>query len=296
MISFRASTFRRDTIARNSGIAAVLLAAAFLSACQTSGRTGILNNAASDTPVGSSVNIDSLTDVVNSNPADPSGYNVRGIAYAEAGRTRDALNDFGRAIELDPLFFQAYANRGLVLRNAGRLDEALADYNSALSVNPAYAAAYSGRGTVYVALGRADLALVDFDRAISLDAADARSYYNRGLIYQSQGQQELAIADFTRAISFQSRAPEPYFSRGEVYLARANFDAAYEDFFQTISLGINTAIAWTNLGLALEGQEDYETALTAYRNALVIDPNFAAAVAGEARVAALVPLITTVGL
>ena len=283
-------------MARNSGVAVALLAATFLSACQTGGGAGFANNSIPDTPVGSSVNIGSLTDVVNSNPSDPGAYNVRGIAYAEAGRTRDALNDFGRAIDLDPLFYQAYANRGLVLRNAGRLEEALADYNTALSVNPAYAVAYSGRGTLYVSLGRPDLALVDFDRAISLDAADARSYYNRGLIYQSQGQQELAIADFTRAISFQSRAPEPYFSRGEVYLVRANFDAAYDDFFQTITLGISTAVTWTNLGLALEGQGDYETALTAFRNALNIDPNFAGAVSGAARMAAMIPPATTAGL
>lgn len=275
---------------RNSRLPLAALAALFLAACQTAGVGGNTNTnllpEPSNPAVGSQVNLQSLTDVINRNPSDPSAYNVRGIAYAESGRTRDAIADFDRAISLDPSFFQAYANRALVLAGTGRFDEAIADYNRALQINPSYGIAYAGRGDVYRQLGQFAQALADFGQALSIDPADAQSYYDRGLIYQAQGQQELALADFSSAISFQPRVFEPYQARGELYLAQGNWDAAFEDFFQAISLGGNTAENWANLGIALENLDDLPTANTAYRNALVIDSNYPPAVAGAARTAA----------
>jgi tetratricopeptide (TPR) repeat protein len=276
---------------RGTNLAAAVMLAAALGACQTIGSSPAVNPVA-----GSQTNIQSLTDVIDNNPQDPNGYNIRGIAYYEAGRAREALSDFDRAIELDPQFYPAYANRGLVQRNQGRFSDALADYNRALQINPSYAIAYAGRGMTYQAQGQTELALADYNQALSLDPADARTYYSRGLIFKAQGRDELAIADFTSAISFQPRVYEPYYARGEVYLARGAYDSAFDDFFQAIQNGASTADAgtlaqaWTYLGQALEGQSDLETAYIAYSNALTIDPNYQAALAGQARTAAFAPV------
>ena len=67
----------------------------------------------------SQANIASLTAVVNQDPSDASGYNVRGTAYGKAGKYREAIADFDRAIEIDPRFARAYANRALVHRRNG---------------------------------------------------------------------------------------------------------------------------------------------------------------------------------
>jgi tetratricopeptide (TPR) repeat protein len=282
----------RRHLRRGTNAAAAVILAVALGACQTIGSSPATNPAA-----GSQTNIQSLTDVIDNNPQDPNGYNIRGIAYAEAGRTREALSDFDRAIELNPQFYQAYANRGLVERNQGRYSDALVDYNRALQINPNYAIAYAGRGLSYQAQGQTELALADFNQALSLDPADSRTYYSRGLIYKAQGQDELAIADFTSAISFQPRVYEPYYARGEVYLARGAYSSAFDDFFQVIQNVASTADAagtlaeaWTLLGQALEGQDDLETAYIAYSNALTIDPTYQAALAGQARTAAYAPV------
>ena len=279
-----ANTMQSRRYFRAAGLPAAMMMLAALAACQTTGPATPLPGA--NPAVGSDANLQSLSDVVGRNPLDPNAYNVRGIAYAEAGRSQEALADFGRAIELNPFFFQVYANRALVLMNLGRLDEALADFNRALQVNPGYASAYAGRGSVLQDMGRPDLALVDYNQALGLDPADALTYYNRGLIYQSQGQEELAISDFTSAISFEPRVSEPHAARGISYLVRRNYDAAFEDFFQAIQLGGGTAQSWTNLGLALEGQGDFVSAHTAFTNATRFDPNYQPARDGIARNAA----------
>ncbi|MBP0651874.1 tetratricopeptide repeat protein, partial [Mycobacterium tuberculosis] len=70
--------------------------------------------------LGAQANIASLTESLKANPGDASAHNVRGTAYARAGRPQEALADFNAAIQIDPSMHQAYANRALVQRQLGR--------------------------------------------------------------------------------------------------------------------------------------------------------------------------------
>src|SRR5689334_5631785 len=56
------------------------------------------------------VNIASLSDVVARNPNDPQAYNTRGAAYARVGRYREAIQDFDKAVQLNPNLAAAYTN------------------------------------------------------------------------------------------------------------------------------------------------------------------------------------------
>ena len=48
----------------------------------------------------------------------------------------DALQSFGRAIETDPAFADAYGNRATLLSEMGRPAEAVADFDRALELRP----------------------------------------------------------------------------------------------------------------------------------------------------------------
>ena len=112
----------RNTALRLAPLAA-LAAVLSLSACASSPTpTDVISI---DRTQGSQQNISSLTAVINANPSDPEGYNVRGAAYGKAGESRKALDDFNTALKLNPRFYQAYANRALVYRTINRNNEAL---------------------------------------------------------------------------------------------------------------------------------------------------------------------------
>jgi tetratricopeptide (TPR) repeat protein len=49
----------------------------------------------------------------------PKTYNNRGIVYAKTGRLELALEEFSKAIRLDPEDYKTYNNRGSALRDAG---------------------------------------------------------------------------------------------------------------------------------------------------------------------------------
>ena len=47
-----------------------------------------------------------------------------------------AIDDYGRAIELQPANFENYFNRGITLYNKRDLDAALADFTKAIELEP----------------------------------------------------------------------------------------------------------------------------------------------------------------
>ncbi len=63
----------------------------------------------------------------------------------------------------------AYYNRGLVYQNLEKYDEAIEDYTKAIHLDPDFALAYNNRGVVYHNLEKYDEAIEDYTEAIRLD-------------------------------------------------------------------------------------------------------------------------------
>ena len=82
---------------------------------------------------------------------------------------------------------------------------AIEDYDKAIQLDPDDAWAYSGRGYAYRALGLHQRAIQDYDKAIQLDRFYAVAYNNRSIAYGKLGQDKLADADKTVACSLDSQ-------------------------------------------------------------------------------------------
>lgn len=266
-----------------SALLAAMLGALALAGCQTASNVHDFDTV--DRAMGSEANISSLSSVVDRNPSDASGYNVRGTALGRAGRYDQALADFNRAIEINPGFYQAYSNRALVQRKLNQNGQALADYNRSIELNPSYNEAYVGRGNLYRSQGQIDMALADFSKAIELEPTDPKAYNNRALIYQGQGRHDDAIADFTASMTYAPNAPAPHLGRGLSYLATADYKAALDDFNAVVRRDKDNYQGWTNQGLALEKLGERDAAFNAFARAQQLNPSYAPARDGMRRTA-----------
>ena len=144
-------------------------------------------------------------------------FNNRGIAYADLGKWRNAINDYDSAIRLEPDFSDAFNNRGMAYANLGETEKAIKDFDQAVQGNPGFARAYCNRGTAYITQGHSRPALENFDKAIELDPGDAVAYHNRGNIFSIRGVFEKAIKDYDRAIEIDPDDATFYFNRGVAY-------------------------------------------------------------------------------
>ena len=92
----------------------------------------------------------------------------QGIEYIRQENNALAIEEFTRAIELDPGYYYAYYNRALAYYQNGELESCLADYNKAIELRPDNVYWTIERGFLYLELGDREKAIIDLERAQDL--------------------------------------------------------------------------------------------------------------------------------
>jgi len=98
----------------------------------------------------------------------PHAYNLRGLAYDEQKRYREAIEDFDMAIALDPKNAYAYNNRGNARKSLGNFRQAIGDFLKAASLAPNLPEPYVNLSVAYSEIGEMELALAARQRANAL--------------------------------------------------------------------------------------------------------------------------------
>jgi tetratricopeptide (TPR) repeat protein len=93
--------------------------------------------------------IQDYTSIIQLNPNNRNAhFNLGYIHQIYLNIFPEAIKHYGRAIEVDPRYAEAFYNRGLCFEAVGNLDAAESDYKSALMIRPVYPAAELGLNRV----------------------------------------------------------------------------------------------------------------------------------------------------
>ena len=92
-----------------------------------------------------------------------------GVSNLNTGKPEKALENFNRAIEIDPQKAAGYLGRANTLNIMGRYEECLVDYEKVLEIDPKLANAYINRGSAYSNLGEYKKAIADYEKGLELD-------------------------------------------------------------------------------------------------------------------------------
>jgi tetratricopeptide (TPR) repeat protein len=114
--------------------------------------------------------------------------------------------------------FRAYYYRGNAYAVKAQYDHAIEDYDRAIALNPSYAIGpYFSRGFAYFKKGQYDpgifkkgqynRAIQDLDRAIALNPNFAAAYVIRGLAHEQLGKPDSAEADISKALALNRVKP-----------------------------------------------------------------------------------------
>lgn len=87
---------------------------------------------------------------------------------------------------------QEHFKKGFGYQNAGEPEKAIEEYQKALGLNPNLAQAHTNLGTVYLGQGDYDRAIDHFKKVIELNYYDTKAHYNLGLAYLYKGEVEKA--------------------------------------------------------------------------------------------------------
>lgn len=201
--------------------------------------------------------------------ADIAYYN-RGNAYDDIGERQQAMNDFYKAIEINPRYANAFFNLGLDYARSGDFSQAIGNYTRGLTLRPSDAKGYYHRGIAFYNIGNYKLAMKDFEIVIDLDPQYAEAYYQCGLVYFSLGEYTQAIKGYSIAIEINPKYADAYNNRGNASLSMGNLRKAKEDFRRALELNPQMATAYYNLGVVYTQLGDQENADYYYQKAAAL--------------------------
>nr|MDZ8020501.1 tetratricopeptide repeat protein [Nostoc sp. SerVER01] len=196
----------------------------------------------------------------------------RGETYRLIEQYTQALQDFDRAIELDPKYAWAIASRGITYCSMKQYTQALQDFDRAIKLDPKLAFAIARRGDTYRLMEQYTQALRDFNCAIELDPKYASAIGHRGVTYRLMKQYTQALQDFDRAIELDPKYDWAIANRGVTYCLMEQYTQALQDFDRAIELDPKDAWAIANRGVTYRLMEQYTQALQDFDRAIELDP------------------------
>lgn len=97
-----------------------------------------------------------------------------------------------------------YVNRGVIRMREGDYEIALEDYGKAIELQPELGAAYLNEGAAHIYKKDFDAALGPLSRAIELETVDIfAAYYNRAIARENTGDVPGAYFDFQKALELK---------------------------------------------------------------------------------------------
>jgi tetratricopeptide (TPR) repeat protein len=229
---------------------------------------------------------------VATNPNDAVLRVRLGEAYAAAGKSQQAIEQFNAALKIDPKHTGAYLDLGSVAMSDGRADEARTYLKKVIEITDADAMANTNerREQAFYRLGQLEATLKNYDAAIGSyknalrirdDASD--TYYNLAMAFIAIGQNEEAKANLTIALRFDPNFAQGHYQLGKVYLAEGDKVRASAEIGRAVQLAptapeptelaakIGDPAALAKQAVALE-KSDPEAALEAAAIAFNLDP------------------------
>lgn len=201
-------------------------------------------------------------------------YYERGNELRKQGNNQAALEQYNKAIELDPKYIAAYNNRGNVRDDLSDKQGAIEDYNKALELNPKYALAYYNRARIRSDLGEKKIALQDYNQSIELDPNYGFAYYGRGLVHNDLGDKQSALKDYDKAIELNPKYSSAYYARGNVRDDLGDKKGAIVDYNQAIELNPEYTFAYYTRANVRNDLGDKKSALRDYDKALELNPRY----------------------
>jgi tetratricopeptide (TPR) repeat protein len=117
------------------------------------------------------------------------------------GHYDNAIQECTEAIQLEPMFAEAYFWRAIAYYQLAKYPLAVADCSQTIKLDPDLVEARITRAAAYCVSGQYNLAITDCNRVIEINSGmRGIAHLYRGYVYSRKGEHDLAIADRDRAV------------------------------------------------------------------------------------------------
>jgi serine/threonine protein kinase/tetratricopeptide (TPR) repeat protein len=190
-----------------------------------------------------------------------------GGVYNLKGTYDLAVQQFQRAVEIDPNNQDSLRGEADAYTKLGNSTSAEAAYQKAVSLRPNYWGVYSWLGAFYYNQARYENAITQFRKVIELAPLNYRGYSNLGAMYAAQGKYEEALEFLNKSIEIRPNL-EAFNNLGSAYFQLRRFSDAADAFQRGLTLDDADWLLWGNLGDSLFWSGRRSQAIAAYQKAI----------------------------
>jgi tetratricopeptide (TPR) repeat protein len=205
-------------------------------------------------------------------PKRASAWAYLGLARLRGGDPVAALTAFSEVLALGPMPPAVLSNVGAALVELGRFELARSFYGKAIEIDAKFADAYNNRGVSFEREGKPAEAIADFDLAIALRPDFVSGLLNAGFAKQSLGQNLEAIAHYDQVLALVADHPDALYNKARSYSQLADFPQAVVWFDRVLANNPNHAQAWFGRGNAKRDLGDLAGALRDLEQAFSLEP------------------------
>ena len=210
-------------------------------------------------------------------PSDAGAHNNLGVLYYHKGMHEEAVEAFGKALELDPKMQVAQRNLEVAYFRSGYYDRRVTELRERLRVRPEDREARWELGRAYASLGDVTEAVAEFRALLTYSPDDVGAMVQLALAEKSSGDLEAAQEWLTRALAIEPESPLINFYIGEVLYNRGANEDAIVALRRAIELSPENPDAHYLLGFVLGDLGRHEEARAATGRAIQLNPSLSRA-------------------
>jgi len=157
---------------------------------------------------------------------------------------------------------------------AGDFKGALNEFKGIVSAEPDSPQAHYNLGLASYELGMYQEAVNAYEKAIQLKSDFGEAHFNLGVVYDRSGQPDKALAEYKLAMRHGVDDASVHFNMGLSLMKLSRMEEARKEYLRALELDRKMAEAYNNLGYLAEEAGDADNAVTMYKKALAVRPDY----------------------
>ena len=223
-------------------------------------------------------NVDSaiyyLTQAVNKNKEFEIGYYNLGIMYDSKGIQTQALENYEKAILIDPDSKSAIYNKATILYKLTEYNDALKLCQRAIAIDSSYILPFYLTGQIYKVQNKLDSSLLYNQLLIKRSPNDPEYLFHLAISELDNGLKNEAIKHFSKSINILTENNPSYFNRATLYQQQGQFAEAKKDYLKFISTKPHDNESYVRLSWIYTKQNKLDSTRIILETALAMDSTY----------------------
>jgi len=221
--------------------------------------------------------LEKVREVLIKSPKHPFANLIAGDIKLEMKKLEEAARHFKLVKEIYPDDLRSYARLGLVYQFQGKDKDALYEYEKALEVNPLLIDVLRMIIAMHFKNNEPEKAIKRIVAQLDKAPDNASMNHLTGRVYWMTGDVESAEKYFNKSLALDDKRVDIYIDLGKVYSKKGNLDEAVKKFEKAIEISPENLAPYMLLGVIYENKNNIEKATEIYKKVLDINPKFAPA-------------------